>query len=101
MEWKDDPQVPMVPQVSYDTMLIVVRYVPIPTTSAVFTGSGTVWENLTCRLPVLNPKYPQHCGTGSWCVTVWQSPTPYLYLQYLFWEYHKYYLYPWKTLMPI
>ena len=21
----------------------------------VYTGSGTVWENLTCRLPVLNP----------------------------------------------
>ena len=54
MEWKDDPQVPMVPQVSYDTMLIVVRYVPIPTTSAVFTGLGSVGKpdlQVTCVEP--------------------------------------------------
>jgi hypothetical protein len=55
MEWKDDPRVPMVPRVSYDTALIAVRYVPVPATGAVFTGSGTVSENPTRGLPVLNP----------------------------------------------
>ena len=56
MEWKDDLQVPMVPRVSYDTALIAVRYVPVPATGVVFTGSGTVSENLTRGLPVLNPR---------------------------------------------
>jgi hypothetical protein len=55
MEWKDDPRVSMVPRVSYDTVLIAVRYVPVPATGAVSAGSGTVWENPTRGLPVLNP----------------------------------------------
>jgi hypothetical protein len=34
----------------------MVRYAPVPSTGTVYYGTGTVWENPTCRLPVLNPK---------------------------------------------
>lgn len=43
------------PWVSYDTTRFMGWCVPIPATGMVSVGSGTVCENPTCGLPVLNP----------------------------------------------
>ena len=32
------------------------QYVPVPVVGTVLAGSGTVWENCTCGIPVANPK---------------------------------------------
>jgi hypothetical protein len=43
------------PRVSRHTARFTGRYVPVPGTGTVYAGAGTVWENPTRGLPVLNP----------------------------------------------
>jgi hypothetical protein len=54
---KKKPRVPKVPRVSRHTASFTGRYVPVPGTGTVYAGTGTVWENPTRGLPVLNPKW--------------------------------------------
>jgi hypothetical protein len=51
-----DPRVSMIPRVSHDTVLIRVRYVPVPGTGAVSAGTGAVSDLPTRGIPVPNPK---------------------------------------------
>ena len=52
--------VPKVPQVLNHTARIAVQYAPVPSTGMVYYSMGTVWENPTHELPILNPKGIQH-----------------------------------------
>jgi hypothetical protein len=52
---ENNPRVPMVPRVSFHTVLLTVRYGPAPVAGTVCAGTGTVWENPTRGLPVRNP----------------------------------------------
>ena len=47
--------VPGIPRVSWDTVKITVRYVPVPGTGTVCAGTGAVWENPTRGIPMPNP----------------------------------------------
>ena len=49
-------RVSLIPWVLYDTVKITGRdrYYPLRVTVSV--GMGTVWENLTCSIPVWNPR---------------------------------------------
>ena len=51
------PQVSGIPQVSSDTMQIMVWYVPVSVMGRMFAGMGMVWEIPTCSIPMPNPKY--------------------------------------------
>ena len=53
---KKKPQVPKVLRVSFDTTWIMVQYWYYPQQVTVYTGTGVVWENLTCSIPVFNPR---------------------------------------------
>ena len=54
---KKKPRVSLIPRVSYDTAEITGRdgYYPLQVT--VSAGTGVVWENPTCGIPVRNPNY--------------------------------------------
>ena len=52
-----NPQVLVIPRVSYDTADFTGRCVPAPTTGTVSAGMGAVCKNPTHGLPVLNPNY--------------------------------------------
>ena len=45
-----------VPKVPYNTAWITVRVWVYPWRVTVCAGSGTVWENPTCGIPMFNPK---------------------------------------------
>ena len=47
----------MIPQVSSDTVQIMVQYVPIPIKGTVFVGPGKVWEILTHSIPMTNANH--------------------------------------------
>ena len=55
------PRVPKVPRVLWYTASFAGRYVPVPSTGTVYAGTGAVWENPTCGLPVLNPNSHNRC----------------------------------------
>ena len=46
--------VPLIPQVSFDTARFTVWVRVYPRWVTVCAGLGTVWENPTCGIPVLN-----------------------------------------------
>ena len=48
------PQVPLIPWVSFDTARFMVQVQVYPQWVTVCVGSGMVWKNLTCGIPVLN-----------------------------------------------
>lgn len=50
------PQVLQVLQVSHETVNLMVWFLPVPMLGMVCLGTGMVSENLTCRLPMRNPK---------------------------------------------
>src|SRR5882762_5111238 len=52
----------MVPRVSYDTVMLAVRYVPAPIAGMVFTGTGAVCEMPTRGIPMPNATY-RHIGS--------------------------------------
>ena len=49
-----------IPRVSFDTAQFTGRVRVVPVAGTVCHGAGTVWENLTRGLPVLNPR-------ETWC----------------------------------
>ena len=58
-------QVPKVPRVSLDTVWITVRYGSYPPRVMMYTGTGVVWENPTCGIPVRNPTGLIYARNGS------------------------------------
>ena len=59
------PWVSWIPRVSFDTVQFTGRVQVVPMAGTVCHGTGTVWENLTCGLPVLNPSGRVQDNTGS------------------------------------
>ena len=49
------PWASWIPQVSFDTVRFTGRVQVVPVTGMVCHSTGTVWENPTCGLPILNP----------------------------------------------
>ena len=49
------PRVSWIPRVLFDTARFTGRVRVVPVVGTVCHGAGTVWENLTRGLPVLNP----------------------------------------------
>ena len=52
------PRVPLILRVSFDTARFTVRVRVYPRRVMVCAGSGTVWENPTRGIPVLNANHP-------------------------------------------
>ena len=56
-------QVPKILWVSWHTASFAGWYLLIPSTGTVYMSVGMVWENLTYRLPMLNPIPLPHVST--------------------------------------